>query len=118
MVPLWSFRQVFVRRVATAAKSHIRYLVGGRSNAADEHLYMFEFPERGGALYKFLHTLQPGMNISLFHYRNYGGDVAKILAGIQCKQEENAKLEAFLREIGYPYKEVTDNASYKTFLRD
>ncbi|KAF2027036.1 threonine dehydratase I [Setomelanomma holmii] len=98
-------------------KSHIRYLVGGRSSAANEHMYMFEFPERGGALYKFLHTLQPGMNISLFHYRNYGGDVAKILAGIQCKQEENAKLEAFLREIGYPYKEVTNNASYKTFLR-
>jgi threonine dehydratase len=100
------------------AKSHIRYLVGGRSNAADEHMYMFEFPERGGALFKFLHTLQPGMNISLFHYRNYGGDVAKILAGIQCKKEESAKLECFLREIGYPYKEVTDSASYKTFLRD
>ena len=98
-------------------KSHIRYLVGGRSHAADEHMYMFEFPERGGALYKFLNTLQPGMNISLFHYRNYGGDVAKILAGIQCKRDENAKLEAFLREIGYPYREVTENASYKTFLR-
>jgi threonine dehydratase len=99
------------------AKSHIRYLVGGRSDAADEHLYMFEFPERGGALYKFLNTLQPGMNISLFHYRNYGGDVAKILAGIQCKQSESAKLEEFLREIGYPYKEMTENSSYKTFLR-
>lgn len=100
------------------AKSHIRYLVGGRSNAADEHLYMFEFPERGGALYKFLNTLQPGMNISLFHYRNYGGDVAKILSGIQCKKEEGEKLEGFLREIGYPYKEVTRSESYKTFLRD
>jgi len=99
-------------------KSHIRYLVGGRSSAADEHLYMFEFPERGGALFKFLHTLQPGMNISLFHYRNSGGDVAKILAGIQCKAEDSAKLEAFLREIGYPYKEVTDSRSYKMFMRD
>ncbi|KAI8937971.1 hypothetical protein NX059_005651 [Plenodomus lindquistii] len=99
-------------------KSHIRYLVGGRSSAADEHLYMFEFPERGGALYKFLHTLQPGMNISLFHYRNYGGDVAKILAGIQCKKEESGKLDAFLRDIGYPYKEVTDSKSYQMFLRD
>lgn len=99
-------------------KSHIRYLVGGRSSAADEHLYMFEFPERGGALYKFLHTLQPGMNISLFHYRNYGGDVAKILAGIQCKQEESEKLSSFLEDIGYPYREVTDSPSYKMFLRD
>lgn len=99
-------------------KSHIRYLVGGRSNAADEHMFMFEFPERGGALYKFLNTLQPGMNISLFHYRNYGGDVAKILAGIQCREEENEKLKSFLKEIGYPYTEVTDSASYRMFLRD
>ncbi|KAI4249455.1 MAG: hypothetical protein L6R42_008982, partial [Xanthoria sp. 1 TBL-2021] len=57
------------------AKSHIRYLVGGRSDVADERLYMFEFPERPGSLIKFLTTLQPGQNISLFHYRNHGGDV-------------------------------------------
>ncbi|USP82716.1 uncharacterized protein yc1106_09990 [Curvularia clavata] len=98
-------------------KSHIRYLVGGRSDAAGEHMFMFEFPERGGALYKFLNTLQPGMNISLFHYRNYGGDVAKILAGIQCDESESEKLKAFLKEIGYPYKEVTDSPSYNMFLR-
>lgn len=100
------------------AKSHIRYLVGGRSNATDEHMYTFEFPERGGALFKFLHTLQPGMNISLFHYRNHGGDVAKILAGIQCKSEDMGKLEEFLRTIGYPWEEVTNNDSYKMFLRN
>jgi threonine dehydratase len=100
------------------AKSHIRYLVGGRSNAADEHLFMFEFPERGGALARFLHTLQPGLNISLFHYRNHGGDVAKILAGIQCPEDQNGKLEAFLQDIGYPYTEVTGSESYKMFLRD
>jgi threonine dehydratase len=100
------------------AKSHIRYLVGGRSNAADEHLFMFEFPERGGALARFLHTLQPGLNISLFHYRNHGGDVAKILAGIQCPEDQNGKLAAFLQDIGYPYTEVTGSESYKMFLRD
>ncbi|KAF2022362.1 threonine dehydratase I [Aaosphaeria arxii CBS 175.79] len=99
-------------------KSHIRYLGGGRSSASDEHLFMFEFPERGGALHKFLHTLQPGMNISLFHYRNYGGDVGKILAGIQCKEEDQEKLQEFLRKIGYPYEEVTNSPSYKAFLRD
>lgn len=66
------------------AKSHIRYLVGGRSQAADERLFAFEFPERQGALYRFLTTLQPGFNISLFHYRNYGGDLAHVLVGIQC----------------------------------
>lgn len=70
------------------AKSHIRYLVGGRSTAENERLFAFEFPERQGALHKFLTTLQPGFNISLFHYRNYGGDVAKILAGIQCPAGE------------------------------
>ncbi|KAF5850792.1 hypothetical protein GGP41_010430 [Bipolaris sorokiniana] len=98
-------------------KSHIRYLVGGRSDAAHEHMFMFAFPERGGALYKFLNTLQPGMNISLFHYRNYGGDVAKILAGIQCHEGESEKLTAFLKDIGYPYEEVTDSPSYNMFLR-
>ncbi|KAF2000293.1 threonine dehydratase-like protein [Amniculicola lignicola CBS 123094] len=99
-------------------KSHLRYLVGGRSNATDEHLFMFEFPERGGALYKFLHTLQPGMNISLFHYRNYGGDVGKVLAGIQCKEGQEDELKSFLKEIGYPWEEVTGSESYKMFLRD
>ncbi|KAI6985204.1 Threonine dehydratase [Hortaea werneckii] len=99
------------------AKSHIRYLVGGRSNADNERLFAFEFPERGGALYKFLTTLQPGFNISLFHYRNYGGDVGKVLAGIQCPPGEEAGLEKFLHDIGYGYKEETDNETYKMFMR-
>jgi threonine dehydratase len=100
------------------AKTHIRYLVGGRSGVKDEKLFMFEFPERARALYKFLTTLQPGFNISLFHYRNYGGDVGKILAGIQCKDEERSELDAFLKKIKYPYQEETDNSVYKMFLRD
>lgn len=100
------------------AKTHIRYLVGGRSGVSDEKLFMFEFPERAGALYKFLTTLQPGFNISLFHYRNYGGDVGKILAGIQCKDEERKELDAFLRKIKYPYQEETENEVYRMFLRD
>lgn len=99
------------------AKSHIRYLVGGRSNADNERLFAFEFPERGGALYKFLTTLQPGFNISLFHYRNYGGDVGKVLAGIQCPPGEEAGLEKFLHDIGYGYKEETENETYKVFMR-
>lgn len=99
------------------AKSHIRYLVGGRSNAENERLFAFEFPERQGALYKFLTTLQPGFNISLFHYRNYGGDVGKVLAGIQCPPGEELELEKFLREIGYGYKEETANETYKMFMR-
>ena len=83
------------------AKSHLRYLVGGRSNAENERLFSFEFPERQGALLKFLTTLQPGFNISLWHYRNYGSDVGKVLAGIQVPVGEEAQLEKFLRDIGY-----------------
>jgi threonine dehydratase len=97
-------------------KSHLRYLVGGRSGVPDERLFAFEFPERGGALYKFLTTLQPGFNISLFHYRNYGGDVARVLAGIQCPESEKPELELFLKRLGYPYREETDSEVYQMLL--
>ena len=100
------------------AKTHIRYLVGGRSSVSDERLYMFEFPERPGALFKFLRTLRPGQNISLFHYRNYGGDVGRILAGLQCPDAQRDELEAFLKDIGYPFKECSENETYKMFLRE
>ncbi|EMC94476.1 hypothetical protein BAUCODRAFT_140794 [Baudoinia panamericana UAMH 10762] len=99
------------------AKSHIRYLVGGRSNAENERLFSFEFPERQGALYKFLTTLQPGFNISLFHYRNYGGDLGKVLVAIQCPPGAEAELEKFLRDIGYGYREETASESYRLFMR-
>ena len=99
------------------AKSHIRYLAGGRSMVKHEKLYMFEFPERPGALFKFLTTLKPDQNLSLFHYRNHGGDVGKILAGIQCPDEKKQDLEDFLAKIDYPFVECTDNPTYQTFLR-
>ena len=103
------------------AKSHIRYLVGGRcSDLAHERLYMFEFPERPGALVRFLTTLRPGQNITLFHYRNMGGDVAKVLAGIECPggEEEKVVLEGFLDRVGYPYVDVTESEVYRMFLRE
>lgn len=99
------------------AKRHVRFLVGGRCDVTDERLFMFEFPERPGALARFLTTLRPNQNISLFHYRNYGGDVGKVLAGIQCPPSEKDDLEAFLRDLGYPFSEHTDSPTYKTFLR-
>ena len=99
------------------AKSHIRYLVGGRSDVADERLYMFEFPERPGALVKFLTTLRPDQNISLFHYRNHGGDVGKVLAGIQCPLAEIEELKGFLVKLGYPFSDITESSTYKMFLR-
>jgi len=100
------------------AKTHIRYLGGGRVDIADERLYTFEFPERPGALAKFLTTMRPGQNISLFHYRNYGGDVGKVLAGIQCPENQREELEAFLKELGYPFTECSENPVYKMFLRE
>lgn len=100
------------------AKTHIRYLVGGRSGVADEKLYMFEFPERPGALVKFLTAVPPDQNLSLFHYRNYGGDVGKILAGIQCPDAEKGELEGYLRKLGYPFVECTESPVYQTFLRN
>lgn len=99
------------------AKSHIRYLVGGRSGVPNERLYMFTFPERPGALEKFLRVLRPKFNISLFQYRNYGGDVGKIVTGILCPDNEVSELEAFLREIGYPYEDCSNSPVFKTFLR-
>ncbi|KZF26237.1 putative threonine dehydratase mitochondrial precursor [Xylona heveae TC161] len=100
------------------AKTHVRYLVGGRSAVSHERLYTFEFPERPGALAKFLTTLRPGFNISLFHYRNHGGDVGKVVAGIQCPDEELPQLEDFLRDLQYPFVDETENLTYQRFLRD
>jgi threonine dehydratase len=99
------------------AKSHIRHMVGGRSDVADERLYMFKFPERPGALERFLHVLRPKYNISLFQYRNYGGDIGQVLTGIQCPAQEVGELETFLKEIGYPWVDCTESNVYKTFLR-
>ena len=100
------------------AKSHIRYLVGGPSGCHHERLYNFSFPERPGALIKFLTTLRPDQNISLFHYRNHGGDVANVLAGIQCPDDQKSELEGFLLKLGYPYTEHTASSTYQMFLRD
>ncbi|KAL9053099.1 MAG: hypothetical protein Q9162_004963 [Coniocarpon cinnabarinum] len=99
------------------AKTHIRHLVGGRAEVGNERLYTFEFPERPGSLHKFLTSLQPGFNISAFHYRNYGGDVARILAGIQVPAGREEELEGFLKEVGYPYREETGSQVYRMFMR-
>ncbi|PSR88759.1 putative threonine protein [Coniella lustricola] len=99
------------------AKGHIRYLVGGTSNVPNERLYMFNFPERPGALDKFLTTLRPDHNISLFQYRSSGGDTAKILAGILCPDNEVQELEQYLKKIGYSWIDCTESPVFKTFLR-
>ncbi len=99
------------------AKTHLRHMVGGRSElASNELLYRFEFPERPGALMRFLNTMNPDWNISLFHYRNQGADYGQILVGIQVPTGQKTRFKAFLNEIGYPHWNETDNAAYRLFL--
>lgn len=99
------------------AKVHIRHLVGGKSDlTGDELLYRFEFPERPGALMKFLSSMNPGWNISLFHYRNQGGDVGRILIGLQVPKKEMKEFRAFLAQLGYRHWDESKNPLYKLFL--
>jgi threonine dehydratase len=100
------------------AKEHVRHMVGGRSSlAADERLFRFEFPERPGALMRFLSSLHPSWNISLFHYRNQGADYGRILVGIQVLKGDGAAFKTFLAELAYPCVEETGNPVYQLFLR-
>lgn len=99
------------------AKTHLRYMVGGKSALADhEKLFRFEFPERPGALNRFLGAMSPEWNISLFHYRNQGDDYGRILVGIQVPPSDNAAFQSFLDELGYPCWDETDNPAYGLFL--
>ncbi len=100
------------------AKEHVRHMVGGRSDlASDERLYRFVFPERPGALMRFLDAMHPGWNISLFHYRNQGADYGRILVGIQVPASDDAAFAEFLRTLAYPCTEETGNPVYRLFLR-
>ena len=100
------------------ARDHIRHMVGGHSTLAkDERLLRFEFPERPGALMKFLSAMRPGWNISLFHYRNQGADYGRILVGLQVNTLDHKAFDAFLKSLGYPYVEETNNPVYKLFLK-
>jgi threonine dehydratase len=99
------------------AKLHVRYMVGGRApELRDERLFRFEFPERPGALLKFLRAIGSNWNVSLFHYRNHGSDHGRVLAGIQVPAETSTDFLLHLNELHYPYTEETDNPAYKIFL--
>jgi threonine dehydratase len=99
------------------AKLHVRHLVGGKSPLAhNELLYRFEFPERPGALMRFLDSMAPNWNISLFHYRNQGGDVGRILVGLQVPKTEMKAFREFLTTLGYPHWDESANPAYKLFL--
>ena len=99
------------------AKQHVRYMVGGRTPLASrERLFRFEFPERPGALMKFLSSMAPHWNISLFHYRNQGADYSSILVGMQAPPEEHDAFARFLSSLGYAHREETENRAYRMFL--
>ena len=99
------------------AKQHVRHMVGGRSELArDERLYRFIFPERPGALMRFLSSMHPDWNISLFHYRNQGADYGRILVGIQVPKGDAAALRSFLTSLNYPFEDETANPVYRLFL--
>ena len=99
------------------AKLHVRYMVGGRSSAAEhEQLYRFEFPERPGALMRFLDALGGRWNISLFHYRNHGADPGRVLAGFEVPPADRPAFDAFLDALGYRHERETENPAYGMFL--
>ncbi|MDC0948043.1 threonine ammonia-lyase, biosynthetic [Gammaproteobacteria bacterium] len=98
------------------AKLHLRHTVGGRAPAANEVLYRFEFPERAGALLRFLKFIGSEWNISLFHYRNHGADYGRVLAGIQVPSDDREAFRQHLDDLAYPYTEETDNPAYRLFL--
>ena len=98
-------------------KLHLRHMVGGRSPFAhNELLYRFEFPERPGALIKFLTCMSPNWNISLFHYRNHGADYGRIVMGMQVPPAEMDTWQAFLDTLGYRYWDESQNPAYQLFL--
>ncbi|MEM1263232.1 MAG: threonine ammonia-lyase, biosynthetic [Pseudomonadota bacterium] len=100
------------------AKLHVRHMVGGIGPLADgERLYRFRFPERPGALAKFLQAVGDDRNISLFHYRNHGSDYGRVLAGIEVACDAVGALEQHFASLGYPWWDETDNEAYRLFLR-
>ncbi|HXZ92970.1 MAG TPA: threonine ammonia-lyase, biosynthetic [Burkholderiales bacterium] len=107
------------------AKTHLRHMVGGRApwsgdrratRAANELLYRFEFPERPGALMRFLNNMRSDWNISLFHYRNQGADYGRVLVGIQVPPAEMREFRRFLDKLGYPCADESRNPAYRLFL--
>ena len=100
------------------AKIHVRHLMGGHGPANEEEvIYRFEFPERPGALMKFLQTLGQRWNISLFHYRNHGAAYGRVMLGLQVQGKDKTLVQGYLDKLGYHYVEETNNPAYKIFLK-
>jgi threonine dehydratase len=101
------------------AKLHIRHMVGGRSEGVvDERVFRFEFPERPGALMKFLTSLGSKWNISMFHYRNHGAAYSRVFMGVQVAEHERVLFISMLDQIGFRYWDETENEAYRLFLKE
>ena len=98
------------------AKLHVRFMVGGRASMPDERLFRFEFPERPGALARFLESVGGRWNISLFHYRNHGAAFGRVLAGLEVPAQDADEFARFLEDLGYPVVEETMNLAAGLFL--
>ena len=98
------------------AKLHVRHMVGGHATVDNELIYRFEFPERPGALMKFLNSMSASWNISLFHYRNHGADYGRVLVGMQVPPRDKPAFRAFLKALGYANWDESKNPAYKMFL--
>ena len=99
------------------AKLHIRHMVGGRAPGIDDEVvYLFEFPERPGALANFLDKLGGRWNISMFHYRNHGAAYGRVLVGMQVPVAARGEVPQFLDALHYRYHEETGNDAYRFFL--
>jgi len=98
------------------AKEHVRYMVGGHAPCElSEIVYSIQFPERPGALLKFLTALGGRWNISLFHYRNHGAAFGKVLMGLQMPKTERKAFQQCLDDLGFSYEEETENPAYRLF---
>jgi threonine dehydratase len=101
------------------AKEHVRYMVGGRPpRLLDEVLYRIEFPERPGALSRFLSSMSHKWNISLFHYRNHGAAFGRVLIGIQVPKDERKNFDAFIKTLDFATYDETNNPAYRVFLKN
>ncbi|MDH3295738.1 MAG: threonine ammonia-lyase, biosynthetic [Acidimicrobiia bacterium] len=100
------------------AKLHVRHLAGGPSSDVNhERLLRFEFPERRGALLRFLESVGIDWNITLFHYRNHGSDYGRVLVAVEVPPETSDEFDRHLEDLGYRFWDETDNEAYALFLR-
>eukprot|EP00924_Labyrinthula_sp_SR-Ha-C_P001811 maker-scaffold_91-snap-gene-0.41-mRNA-1 protein AED:0.02 eAED:0.02 QI:92/1/1/1/1/1/3/53/558 len=111
--------EVFDYQENELAKTHVRHLAAGRTQVPGERLISFEFPERPGALKMFLDKIYQGnlFDVSLFHYRNHGSDIGRVLVGVVVPEELNDAFQSFLNDLGFSFSEETENPAYRNFLQ-